>query len=76
MSASWSFGLTPGLGDLQIKSGKLIDWNVSAVLQLANQVLGGSATLPAGVSLNDLKDTVKHINENYESGTNNRGYPY
>lgn len=64
-----------GLAALHLKSGKLATKSVADVLKLANQVLGGNkALLPAGVSPNDLKDIVKKINENYESGTHDRGY--
>jgi hypothetical protein len=64
-----------GLEALHVTSGKLAGKTVSEVLSLANGVLGGDKTLlPAGVSINDLKDIVKKINENYESGTHDRGY--
>jgi len=64
-----------GLAALHLKSGKLVGKTVAEVLSLANNVLGSEeGLLPAGVSIKDLKDIVKKINENYENGTHDRGY--
>lgn len=64
-----------GLAALHLKSGKLMGKTVAEVLGLANHVLGGEGgLLPAGISVKDLKDIVKKINENYENGTFDRGY--
>jgi hypothetical protein len=63
-----------GLAALQLKSGKMKLKTVAEVLDLANQVLGKSVTLPAGISMKDLNDIVKAINQDYENGTHDRGY--
>lgn len=63
-----------GLADLRL-SKDLAGWTVAQVLTLAQTVLGGNkGALPSGVDLNKLKDICKRINENYEKGTNDRGY--
>ena len=35
---------------------------------------GTQSALPAGVSLSDLKEAVKKINENYQDGTADKGF--
>ncbi|MEN6545485.1 MAG: SdrD B-like domain-containing protein [Armatimonadia bacterium] len=63
-----------GLASLKLTK-DLAGWTVAQVLTLAQTVLGGNpGALPSGVDLNKLKDICKKINENYEKGTNDRGY--
>lgn len=65
----------PGLGALHLKTGELMGWTVAQVLAVGEETLGGDrSNLPANVTLTELKDIVKKINENYEKGTNDRGY--
>lgn len=46
---------------------------VSAILALANSVLGGGS-LPSGVSISDINTVVDNINNNFDNGTANKGY--
>ncbi|MEN6644962.1 MAG: SdrD B-like domain-containing protein [Armatimonadia bacterium] len=63
-----------GLASLKLTK-DLAGWTVAQVLTLAQTVLGGNkGALPSGVDLNKLKDICKKTNENYEKGTNDRGY--
>lgn len=64
-----------GLGSKRVKSGKLAGYTVNQVMTLANTVLGGTTSaLPAGVSINDLSTVCDNINNNYDNGTQDRGY--
>jgi hypothetical protein len=64
-----------GLDKLKVVSGKLAGYTVAQVLALANGVLGGTTSLPAGVSLSDLNGVLDSINSNYDGGPpTNNGY--
>jgi hypothetical protein len=70
-----SAGITrAGLGSLTVTKGPLKNKTVNQVLALANGVLGGTQSLPSGVSLSDLNDVVSRINDNYASGHDDKGY--
>jgi hypothetical protein len=68
--------ITPGLASLRIAPGnKLAGYTVAQVLTLANTVLGGNTmALPPGVSLSDLNNVVDSINNNFDEGTQNKGF--
>lgn len=62
-----------GLAGLTVQSGPLAGYTVSQVLQVCNKVIGGGS-LPPGVSLSDLNNTLDNINQNFDNGTSNKGY--
>jgi hypothetical protein len=64
-----------GLGKLYLASGPLAGQTVSQILALANAVVGGDLSgLPAKLSLSDLNNILTNINENYDSGEDDRHY--
>lgn len=69
-----SKGLLPaGLSMLKATSGPFAGQTVQYILTVANTVLGGGA-LPSGITISDLNNAVDAINNNFDSGTTNKGY--
>jgi hypothetical protein len=67
-------GVTPyGLGNLHVVSGPMAGKTVSEVLSIANSVVGGGS-LPAGLNIMDISNTLDAINSNFDSGNCNGGY--
>jgi hypothetical protein len=64
------------VGDLILVRGPFAGQTVAALLQLAQQVIGGdpSGLNPFGADLNDLNDTIANVNENFLEGWVSRGY--
>jgi hypothetical protein len=67
---------TSGLSALKIAPGKpLAGSTVAQVLAWANTLLGGgTAGVPAGVTIATLNTVVSSINENFDNGTTNNGF--
>lgn len=65
--------LKSGLGNMAVLSGSLAGQTVDQILALANGVAGGTASLPSGVTLTSLQDTLVAIIMNYHEGTVNGG---
>jgi len=63
-----------GLAALKLSKGTLKNWTVSDVLARANQVLGGSAQPPSGLSMSDFSDILAKINDNFDTGREDKGY--
>ena len=63
-----------GLAAMKISKGTLKNWTVGDVLAKANQVLGGSASAPSGLSLSDFSDILAKINDNFDTGREDKGY--
>jgi hypothetical protein len=66
----------PGFGALRIVSGPLAPMNltVDQLLTIANNVLGGTAAPPAGLSLGSFNVVLDAVNSNYANGTVDNGY--
>ncbi len=64
-----------GLGSKRVASGALKYKTVNEVLTLANNVIAGGS-LPWGVTLSDLNETLTNINENYNGPGTDEGYLY
>jgi hypothetical protein len=47
---------------------------VGQVLALANQVLGGTTPTPTGCDLSEFSDIIAKINENFDSGREDKGF--
>jgi hypothetical protein len=62
-----------GLANLIVVSGPMAGKKVSEVLYIANTVVGGGS-LPNGLSLADINETMDAINNNFDNGTSNDGY--
>ncbi len=62
-----------GLDRLVLKSGKLAGYTVGQVLDLANGVVGGSASLPTGLTITELASILESLNTNFDNGTINKG---
>jgi hypothetical protein len=62
-----------GLKNLYVVSGAMAGKTVQEVLTIANSVLGGGS-LPSGLTIANINDTVDSINRNFDNGTANNGY--
>ena len=58
-----------GLANARFRFGKFAGMTVGQVLGISEAVLGG-ASLPLGVSYNDLSDACTVVNENFDGGAN------
>lgn len=64
-----------GLGNLAVVSGPLAGHTVTAVLSLANTVIGGNTgALPSGLTVSGLNAIVDAINNNFDNGTTDNHY--
>jgi hypothetical protein len=62
-----------GLTALVVRQGPLKGMTVGAILASANDVLGGNAAPPGGLSVADVSDVVERINQGFHDGEDN-GY--
>jgi hypothetical protein len=67
-------GILPtGFLNLKVASGPMAGQTVQQVLTAANTALGGGAP-PVGMTISDLNVVLDAINNNFDSGTTNKGY--
>ena len=66
-----------GLGDLTYKAGcvdaNLVGLSVNEVIAIANGVISGCSSPPAGVTISDLSDALATLNENFVDCDANNG---
>ncbi len=71
---NWSSGFSPStspLSGLIISSGTFEGWSVAALLNEADNILGGVSSMYTATQVNDA---LNNINLNYDGGTQNLGY--
>ncbi|MBU5688224.1 MAG: hypothetical protein KQA31_02325 [Candidatus Aenigmarchaeota archaeon] len=67
--------ITPGLGDLEISSGKFKGMKVREFLNLAEKVLSGNKSfLPENVTISYMNNVASYINENFDNCVSDKGF--